>query len=217
MGIERDKIITETQIGGREMRKIILICTILMLCLTFSATVYATNVSWSSNDVSGTDPLGHPWKFLNFTSVSGTLGYWSIPGPGEGTVTFMDEFVKDFHITFDLGDFPGQEIIEGRTSFQETTNTPFVDWDPQLMDTDSDQRIDTVWFFAPPGEQLSSGDKFYILVEFALPWASIDSTFVTPHFDAQWTDTGSIPEPCSALLLSAGLAGVVLLRRRFKN
>ena len=200
------------------MRKTLTLA-VFVFCLAFSLKVHATDLSWSSSDVSGTDPLGHEWKFSNlYPQAAPASGSWNLPPHGfSGGATFLGDFIKDFHITFDLSNFADQEImVEGQTWFWEITGSSIDPWVTQFIDTDSDQRIDTVWFFAPPGKQVSNGEKFLIGVQFELPWIETEGILVTPSFNAQWTDSGVIPEPSTMILFASGLGllGLAAWRRK---
>jgi hypothetical protein len=176
---------------------------VLFLMVATSVPSWATNISFTGGPGSGTDPLGHSWEFDN-DAVD--IGSWGIPGLGEGQPAFLgDDFVTDFHITFELPDGVGIDSVRPPSDFFATrmqvtrvfpdfSSITFI-WDRQFMDDD------TVWFFAPSGTRMLPGDLFFVNVIFDAPLPSGNAGIGVP-FSAEWTMTVPEPTTLSLLLLS---------------
>ncbi len=187
--------------------------------LAVASPAHAVFLTWSGSGVEGFDPFGHRWTVgLGFDS-GGAQDFpgWGLPGVGNGEIPFLpvDEFVTDFHVTF-------TNLPQGVSINQDPVETEFVDFDDGVAWSAMFMDNDTVWFFAPPGERLETGEEFYVNVLFdGLPSGGFTDTTVFPNgieFNAEWTMDGVVPEPSTlAVWTLLALAFGGLSWRRFNR
>jgi hypothetical protein len=196
---------------GNKFKVLIFIVALVIAFGSRPALADDVLLTWSGSGSSGVDPYGLTWFAAN--NQENGDGSWGIPGLGLGTLLWAGPVpITDFNITF--SGLPEGVVIDstpapGVGGYDESTR-----FDNDTVDVLWNRLIsgDTVSFIAQnESGTLLPGQAFFVNVAFTGP---IDLENLS--FEAQYT-TSTVPEPSTFLLLGAGLAGVGLLRRKFKS
>jgi hypothetical protein len=185
----------------------------VMMTMLASSNAQALSLAWSGSGGSGSDPIGNNWQITN--NGPGGASVWGIPGNGAGVVGFGPtsadgSFVKDFHIQF-LALPTDVTIVPTATGSSSNLTTFFDNGSGQTWTRDI-QSAGAVSFFAPVTGQVDKGESFFVNVVFSRALTTNEISSLS--FNAQWTETGIVPEPATATLGIMGLAGLMLRRRR---
>ncbi len=200
------------------MKRIASIAVIALL--TVSSPAHAVFLQWSGSGLEGFDPFGHRWttgESLDFPgSDDPTRSAWGMPGAFNGQIPFLpvDELVTDFHVTFT--NLPAGASISN-VEFIADAAGAFEVWNPMFMGNN------TIWFLAPAGTSLDTGEIFFVNVFFnGLPSGGFTDTTVFPNgveFQAEWTMDGVVPEPGTLAvwtILALAFTSLSIKRRRHR-
>jgi len=182
------------------MRKIGL-AVLLAVAPLGAASAQVVPCSFSGSGATGVDCLGQQWVVGN--------GGWGIPGILLGTRPFLGTSpTTEFHIAFIAGGSFNGLIGFGPGFDTRMFDAPFTTpWTVSGSGT-------SVSFFAPAGGSLTTGEDFFVNVEFlnGLPQNLADVSFTARWGPAAPTDV--VPEPATMMLVATGLAGLAGARRR---
>jgi hypothetical protein len=194
---------------GTTRRLLLLSCLVALA----SITVSGADISFSGGGTTGTVAPGVTFNYDSFGAFP--EGNWGIPGVGNGVLTSLASVtISDFEITFSLpagtAIDPAQIAIGNSAGCFGTSSggTTFcagpysAPWNAVLAS------IDSIDFFASPGNALTPGDSFFVNIFFSGPDPSGAS------FSGTWT-TSAVPEPGTLILFGSGFLGLAgVLRRR---
>ena len=172
-----------------------------------------------SGGTTGSDGQGDTWLWnttIGGVSAGVPAGWsaWGIPGLGQGETVWNGPTVDDFD--FELTDnftLPSGigivQTVGPAGGYTEYTRFEVngIDWTEVFPGSRSRE----VEFFAPAGDYLMAGDSFFVNVVLD---GTVDPTVTS--WIGTYSTPSAVPLPTAVLLFAPGLAGLALIRRRFK-
>ncbi|MBV8684432.1 MAG: PEP-CTERM sorting domain-containing protein [Caulobacteraceae bacterium] len=169
---------------------------------------------------SGTDAFGNTWQWNKTVDAKGSIspgkGYsaWGTPGLGNGDATYEGSAPADaFFISF-VVDHTGATFNKTASPFANGYNeftrfsvctTTCVAWTPMFLSNSNE-----VDFYAPAGDELKDGEKYFVNVVFNQKTLSGKNIGFSADFAT------AVPEPGSwaLMILGAGAVGAAMRGRR---